>query len=200
MRQQAANLFKMLERHRGDSLSALAAEAVSLAQDTMRTAIWLRHCDEVRDGVRCAGPVVVKNQGRISIARRVRFKSVWSPIEISTGPDAELTIGEEAFINYGVLISARKRVTIGRGVMIGNHSIISDTEYPGPLEGPALEEPRPIVIEDGAWLAVRVVVLPGTKIGANSVISAGSVVSGEIPPGVIAGGVPAQILRTIAVA
>jgi acetyltransferase-like isoleucine patch superfamily enzyme len=200
MRNHAANLLKMLERHRGESISALATEAVSLAKDSMRTAFWLRTCDEVGPGVRCTGPVVVKNQGRIAIARRVRLKAVWNPIELSTGPGAELTIGEEAFINYGVLISARKRVSIGRSVMIGNHTIIADTEHPGPLDGSSSEEPRAIVIEDGAWLAVRVVVLPGAKIGANTVIRAGSVVSGEIPSGVIAGGIPAQVLRPIAAA
>ena len=45
------------------------------------------------------------------------------------------------------------------------------------------------------WLAVRVTVLPGSKIGAGAVISAGSVVDGEIPAGALAGGVPARVLR-----
>ena len=200
MRERVVNLFKAVARHRGESISDLAAEALNFARDSVRTAYWLRACDEVGTGVRCEGPVIVKNQGRIVIGRKVRFKSVWNPIEISAGHGAELTIGEEAFINYGVLISARSRVTIGRGVLIGNHTVIADTEHPGPLDGSSVEQPRPIVIEDGAWLAVRVVVLPGCRIGANTVVRAGSVVSGDLPANVIAGGVPAQVLRTSAAA
>ncbi len=45
------------------------------------------------------------------------------------------------------------------------------------------------------WLTSRVTVLPGASIGAGSVITAGSVVSGSIPPGVVAGGIPARVIR-----
>src|SRR6185503_9856915 len=55
----------------------------------------------------------------------------------------------------------------------------------------------PITIEDDVWLAGRVSVLRGSRIGRGSVITAGSVVSGEIPSGVIAGGVPARVIRRI---
>src|SRR6185503_13016311 len=55
----------------------------------------------------------------------------------------------------------------------------------------------PITIEDDVWLAGRVSVLRGSRIGRGSVITAGSVVSGEIPAGVIAGGVPARVIRRI---
>jgi acetyltransferase-like isoleucine patch superfamily enzyme len=81
--------------------------------------------------------------------------------------------------------------------MIGNYCIVADTEIPGigdPPGGPQIE-PRPVDIGDGAWLAARVTVLPGSRIGAGAVVAAGSVVSGEIPDGALAGGIPARILR-----
>jgi len=95
------------------------------------------------------------------------------------------------------MISAQLLVRIGSNVMVGNYCIIADTEIPGigePPGGPWME-PRPVEIGDGAWLAARVTVLPGARIGAGAVIAAGSVVAGDIPAGKVAGGIPARILR-----
>jgi acetyltransferase-like isoleucine patch superfamily enzyme len=81
--------------------------------------------------------------------------------------------------------------------MVGNYCIIADTDTPGigePAPAP-FGEPRSVNIGDGAWLAARVTVLPGAQIGAGAVIAAGSVVSGHIPDGAVAGGIPARILR-----
>ena len=159
--------------------------------------IWLRGCNQVGARTRTFGRPHIQNQGRIVIGRRVRLSSRWSPLELVTGPEGVIEIGDGVFINYGTLISAYARVRIGQNVMIGNYSIIADTEIPGigaPPGGP-LMEPRAVEIGDGAWLATRVTVLPGTRIGAGAVIAAGSVVAGEIPAGSVAGGIPARILR-----
>jgi galactoside O-acetyltransferase len=53
------------------------------------------------------------------------------------------------------------------------------------------------VIEDKVWIGSNVVVLPGVRIGYGSVIGAGSVVSRDIPPMVVAVGVPCRILRPV---
>jgi maltose O-acetyltransferase len=96
------------------------------------------------------------------------------------------------------MVSAQRRVRIGAKVMVGTYSIIADTEIPGisqPIERAPTLEARDIEIGDGAWLAARVTVLPGARIGAGAVIAAGSVVAGEIPAGATAGGIPARVLR-----
>jgi acetyltransferase-like isoleucine patch superfamily enzyme len=114
-----------------------------------------------------------------------------------TGPHGVIEIGDGVYINYGALISANSRVTIGCDVMIGNYTIVGDTEVPGIGEPSSARrlEARNIVIGDGAWLAARVIVLPGAEIGAGAVIAAGSIVSGSIPPNAVAGGIPARVLR-----
>jgi FkbH-like protein len=172
------------------------------ANDAARAAIALRPCNEVGTGARCIGRVVVKNEGRIVLGRDVRLNAPWSPIELAAGPGAELRIGSDIDINYGTLISAAHRVTIGDRVMMGNYCIVADTEEAAvggrTRQGSSREPPRAIEIGDDAWLAVRVTVLPGTTIGQGAVITAGSVVSGNIPPGVVAGGIPARVLRSIA--
>jgi acetyltransferase-like isoleucine patch superfamily enzyme len=159
--------------------------------------IWLRACDEVGANTRTFWRPNIENRGRIVLGARVRINSHWAPVELVSGPHGVIDIGDGVYFNYGSIISAHLRVRIGSNVMVGNYCIIADTEIPGiaePSGGPSIE-PRPVEIGDGAWLAARVTVLPGTRIGAGAVIAAGSVVAGDIPPGNVAGGIPARILR-----
>lgn len=159
--------------------------------------LWLRGCNQVGANTRTFWRPNVENRGRIVLGARVRLNSHWAPIELVSGPNGIIDIGDDVFINYGSMISAHLRVRIGSNVMVGNYCIVADTEIPGigdPPGGPSIE-PRPVEIGDGAWLAARVTVLPGSRIGAGAVIAAGSVVAGDIPPGNVAGGIPARILR-----
>jgi acetyltransferase-like isoleucine patch superfamily enzyme len=157
----------------------------------------LRGCDRVGANTRTFWRPNIENRGRIVIGARVRLNSNWAPIELVSGPQGVIDIGDGVFINYGSMISAHQRVQIGSNVMIGNYCIVADTETPGigdPPGGPAIE-PRPVEIGEGAWLAARVTVLPGSRIGAGAVIAAGSIVSGDIPKGSVVGGIPARVLR-----
>ena len=165
---------------------------------SLRARIWLRGCDHVGAHTRTFWRPNIENRGRIVLGARVRLNSNWAPVELVSGPQGVIDIGDGVFINYGSMISAHLHVRIGSNVMLGNYCIIADTEIPGigePPGGPSID-PRPVEIGDGAWLAARVTVLPGTRIGAGAVIAAGSVVAGDIPPGSLAGGIPARILRT----
>jgi acetyltransferase-like isoleucine patch superfamily enzyme len=159
--------------------------------------VWLRKCDAVGANTRTFWRPHIENRGRIVIGSRVRINSHWAPVELVTGPKGVIEIADGVYINYGTLIAAQSRVQIGADVMVGNYSIIGDTDVPGidePRRAP-LQDAREIYIGDGAWLAARVTVLPGARIGAGAVIAAGSVVAGEIPPNAVAGGIPARVLR-----
>ena len=159
--------------------------------------LWLRSCDRVGRNTRTFWRPNIDNRGRIVIGASVRLNSNWAPLEIATGPQGLIEIGDNVFINYGSMISAHGHVRIGSNVMIGNYCIVADTETPGLGDPPGglRVEPRAIDIGDGAWLAARVTVLPGARIGAGAVIAAGSVVAGDIPAGAMAGGIPARVLR-----
>jgi serine acetyltransferase len=179
------------------SIWEIARTSPTWLTSTIGAFLWLRQCDRVGARTRTFWRPHVENRGRMIIGRGVRLNSHWAPVELITGAEGVLEIADGAFINYGTLISAHRHVRIGRNVMVGNYSIVADTEIPGigePAGGPLLES-RPVNIGDGAWLAARVTVLPGTHIGAGAVIAAGSVVSGEIPERAVAGGIPARILR-----
>jgi acetyltransferase-like isoleucine patch superfamily enzyme len=159
--------------------------------------LWLRSCDVVGANTRTFWRPHIENRGRITIGSRVRINSHWAPVELVTGPKGVIEIADGVYINYGTLISSQSRVRIGADVMVGNYAIIGDTDVPGigePRRGPAFEA-RDIEIGAGVWLAARVTVLPGARIGEKAVIAAGSVVAGDIPPNTVAGGIPARPLR-----
>jgi acetyltransferase-like isoleucine patch superfamily enzyme len=164
---------------------------------SLGTRFWLRACDRVGANTRVFWRPNIENRGRIVLGARVRLNSHWAPIELVSGPHGVIDIGDGVYINYGSMISAHQRVRIGSNVMIGNYCIVADTETPGigdPPGRPSIE-PRPVEIGDGAWLAARVTVLPGARIGAGAVVAAGSIVAGDIPQGSVAGGIPARVLR-----
>jgi acetyltransferase-like isoleucine patch superfamily enzyme len=204
MKQQLAHLVEKLSRHRESSLLELASKALHYTTESTRARVALRSCDAVGIGARLSGRPMIRNRGEIRIGKDLSLICWWSPVELSAGPGAKLTLGDNVIVNYGTMLSASKSVTIGSRVMIGNQCIVADTDVPGTVESAVLaaagaelpgQEPRAIDIGDGVWLAVRVTVLPGVRIGADSVITAGSVVAEDIPPGVIAGGIPARVLR-----
>ena len=56
---------------------------------------------------------------------------------------------------------------------------------------------KPIVVKRNAWIGAAVTILPGVTIGENSVVAAGAVVTADVPPNTIVGGVPAKFIRNI---
>ena len=139
---------------------------------------------------------LVRNEGRIDIGAAFWIRSSWVPAELVTGPDGRIEIGDGVWLNFGTVVNARHLVQIGDRSMIGQYSILADTEVPE-ADGELAQAASPIRIGADVWIAGRVTILPGTTIGDGSVITAGSVVSGEIPAGVVAGGIPARILRHV---
>ncbi len=118
------------------------------------------------------------------------------------------SFGENCFANFNLTVLDCARVTIGNDVFIGPNVSLVTPIHPylaserkmfvndkGVLTD--LEYAKPIVIEDGCWLASNVVVTGGVKIGKNSIIGAGSVVTRDIPANSLAVGNPCRVIRTI---
>jgi maltose O-acetyltransferase len=119
--------------------------------------------------------------------------------EIAVLPLGRLEIGEGAFINYGCSIAAQKQIYIGSNCSIGPHVILMDNDFHHLEPELRLQRPEsaPIILEENVWLAARVIVLSGVRIGAHSVIGAGSVVTKDIPPRVLAAGIPAKVIKQL---
>jgi FkbH-like protein len=179
-------------------LSQLAEQAASAARFVTHATLApaaLRSCDVVGKWVRTKGGVpVVINKGRIEIDAHTVLSSMYSPVVLETGPSGRIIIGQGCDINFGCVIRAQKRIVIGDSVLLGPYCTVADA-----TDSPASEatEAATVEIGDEVWLAARVTILPGSRIGAGTVITAGSTVSGEIPAGVIAGGIPARVIRSL---
>jgi hypothetical protein len=114
---------------------------------------------------------------------------------------ARLVIGT-GFGMTGGTICAEESISIGDHVVVGANTTITDTDF-HPLD-PALRrrdplagQTRPVSIEDDVFIGMNCLILKGVTVGAGSVIGAGSVVTRSIPPGVIAAGNPARVVRKL---
>ena len=126
--------------------------------------------------------------------------AMWSCVKlVANAPGASITIGDDTRI-HGSCLHALDSISIGRRCLIAaNCQIIDSNGHPTALDRPEMricerDCPRPVVIEDDVWIGTGVLVLPGTRIGRGSVVGAGSVVSRDIPPGVVAAGNPARVV------
>ncbi|MFT4164851.1 MAG: sugar O-acetyltransferase [Microlunatus sp.] len=111
----------------------------------------------------------------------------------------QLHIGARTFVNYNLTALDVAPIIIGEDCQLGpNVQLLTPTHpiAPGPRRD-KLEAAKPITIGNNVWLGGGVIVCPGVTIGDDSVIGAGSVVTRDIPAGVLAVGNPARVLRSI---
>ena len=124
------------------------------------------------------------------------------PVIIRTlNQDAELIIGDNVGISGGRICCANK-VIIGNNVMFGANTFVTDTDFHpiDPLNRRDSSEKintAPVIIEDNVFLGMNVIVLKGVKIGKNSIIAAGSIVTREIEENCIAAGIPARKIKNL---
>ena len=116
-------------------------------------------------------------------------------------PDSELLIGNDVWSNNGLTVVASKRVEIKDKTLIGRNVQISDSDAHGIHPGKRRSErgeSRPVVIGENVWIGNNVIILKGATIGDNSIIGAGSVVTGKVfPANAIIAGNPAKVIKRI---
>lgn len=173
---------------------------------------WMRlFCCSVPRSARINGrPDLWMHRGTLALGERVAMTSIPGIYEpgmnisrcmFSSTREGVIEIGDDSCM-AGTVIVAHKRVTIGKRVMIGGGTRILDTNFHPidviPRRYVPLTEGKPVTIEDDVWVCLDVIILPGVTIGHGSVIGSKSVVTDDIPPMVLAAGIPARIVRPIA--
>lgn len=105
----------------------------------------------------------------------------------------KLKIGNGVNIGWRCTVDSRGEIEIGNNVVIASDSIlltaghdVNDKHFSARY--------KKIIIEDRAWICTRSTILGGVKIGEGAVVAAGSVVTKDIPPYTIVGGVPAKVI------
>ncbi|MFS3129144.1 acyltransferase [Nocardioides sp. Bht2] len=126
-------------------------------------------------------------------------------LSVGYGPSAEvlpargLVIGDRCVIGTRTTLTAHESIEIGDDVWFGQGIFVSDAShgYQDPDEpiGDQLGAHLPVRIGSGSWIGHGAVILPGTTIGRNVVVGAGSVVRGEIPDHAVVAGAPAKVIR-----
>jgi acetyltransferase-like isoleucine patch superfamily enzyme len=110
-----------------------------------------------------------------------------------------LAIGDRCVIGRGSHIVAHQSVTIGDDVWTGPYVYITDQNHgyadPDTPIGRQFPVNRPVSIGNGSWLGAGAIILPGSSIGRNVVVAAGSVVRGAVPDQCVVAGVPAKVIR-----
>ena len=122
---------------------------------------------------------------KASFLRHIRMHTPW-----------RINIDDNVIVNVGVMLDGRKYLQIGKNVDIGEfvciwtlqHTIDDGTHG---LEGGS------VIIEDNVWIAPHSIILPGVVIGEGSVVATGAVVTKNVPPHTLVGGVPAKVIKKI---
>jgi maltose O-acetyltransferase len=112
---------------------------------------------------------------------------------------SRIAIGAGTFVNFGCVLLDVAEIRIGAACQIATGVHIVTATHPVDPEPRRLgwESAEPIAIGDNVWLGSGVVVCPGVTIGDDTVVGAGAVVTRDLPAGVVAAGVPANVLRPI---
>jgi acetyltransferase-like isoleucine patch superfamily enzyme len=136
-----------------------------------------------------------------SCGRNVYFYPAQSDIFYKT-----IEVGNDVYIGPGAMLLSRDSyIRIGDKTMFGpnvsiiggNHSthILGKFMFDYRVSDKRPQEDQPVIIETDVWIGTGSIILKGVRIGRGSIIAAGAVVSKDVPPYAIVGGVPAKIIK-----
>ena len=127
------------------------------------------------------------------------------PIRVEYGYN--VTFGDNFYMNYNCMLLDVSPIEIGNDVMFGPNVTIATPMHPlwaeeriahdYPDGNHDLEYSKAVKIGNGVWIASGATVCGGVTIGDGAVIAAGSVVTRDVPPNVLAGGVPCRVIREL---
>lgn len=123
---------------------------------------------------------VYARTGKISVGSGFTFKQ---GVYIAALNGGKVIIGNNVSINRNCILVCHDKISIGDNCAVGPNTIFYDHDHKFGLNGIAEGfKTSPIIIEDNCWIGAGVTILRGTHIGEGSVIGAGTIVRGDIPP------------------
>lgn len=112
----------------------------------------------------------------------------------------DISMGAHSYFNSGRIASGRgSKVMIGEWCAIGHnvniHAITHDPQHATGPEDSRDAKIGDVIIEDHVWIGSNTFILPGVRIGKGSVVAANAVVTKDVPPRTVVGGVPAKLIK-----
>jgi len=196
-----------LERELADLRQSLSQPTLQARIDRFRQR-WTCRSLTVNGDFRCAVPVLFLGEGSITIGANVRFGWHRDPsfydsgyVLIDARKSAHIEIGDDVIINNNsAIIAEGEGIAIGARTMIGWSVEIFDSDFhdldPARRRGGIAATSR-VTLGQNTLIGAHSAILKGSRIGDDSVIGYGSLVSGDILPRVVAAGRPARILRSL---
>lgn len=153
----------------------------------LRTGVFI-HWVQGKGDIILGDDVIIDGKCSFSFARRFADRP-------------RLEVGNNSGIGHGCELVVGKRIRIGNNCVLSGHVRIADCNaHPTDVTArlahlpPPDDEIREVVIGDGVWISVHVLIFPGVRIGDGAVVSAGSVVHGHVPPYSVVAGNPARVV------
>lgn len=108
-----------------------------------------------------------------------------------------ISIGKNVFINSGCHFQDQGGIEIGDGCLIGHNVVLATINHDLYPENNRINHYAPIKLGKSVWVGSNSTILPGVTVGDWAVVAAGAVVTRDVPPLTIVGGVPAKVIRVI---
>jgi acetyltransferase-like isoleucine patch superfamily enzyme len=205
--------FSKLKTFRMDPVGSIAftIDEFSLTLSSVASTIYcylIAFCWNIKMGYQCQfyGVTHFKRypRSKIIIGKHCTFRSSFRSNFVGLNRACGLsTHNKTAIISIGnncgfsgASIGAYESIKIGDQVNIGANTTITDFDW-HPVRTTGKMASAPIVIEENVWLGANCIVLKGVHIGKNTIVAANSVVTRSLPENVLAGGVPAHVLRSL---
>lgn len=118
------------------------------------------------------------------------YEGAWLACEAHGGP---ITIGHDSYLGQGVHLHAIDPITIGPGCMLADGVYIGSADH-GRHDRSSSHGTGPVHVGSNVFLGQRSVILGGVTIGDGATVGAHAVVTRDVPPGAVVGGVPARVL------
>ncbi len=183
------------DRHLG--VRVIVTRGLRYAWELGSARLRLRSADAVGPHARTLGRPRIQNLGRLTIGAHALLRSVNVPVELCTGPNGTLAIGDGVRLNYGTSIAAEQSVTLGDRVRVGPYVMIVDTDFHDAHARAVRPPAQPVVIEDDVWIGAKASILKGVRIGRGAIVGVGAVVTRDVAPFSIVAGVPAKPVGTL---
>lgn len=164
----------------------------------IRVLRWLASLTFLKCLARWVGYYIHEHVSQVPHIRK--GKGVWIHPTASFRNGHNIVIGDYSHVNRDCCLWAgpNSRIVLGNFVLMGPGVRIHATNHSAELHLPMMLQPlreADVVVEDDVWLGANVVVTSGVRIGRGAIVAAGAVVTKDVPPYAIVGGVPAKVLK-----